>query len=400
MLTFDERDRGRLACTGGLKASISRSIVTTAMRLHIQDPDSDSGTYLLEEILDISGGATRGGGIFSFASRNGVDLLLLDPVFNEFGKIGKFELVVGVDAVTDARALRAISAIVRKQPNITARAFFHERHGILFHPKLCWFAGARTGVLLVGSGNLTGGGLRDNWEASAVVKLTRAELASVETQWNAWLSSHDANLLALDDPRVVERASRNLGWTANAGRRPARTARTRPAADSLPAAATEADVLVAEIPGGPAGRWEQANFDLKTFTEFFGASPEKPVRIFLQHVDSNGALGEVELRPSVAVKSSNYRFELKAAKGLPYPKLTAGRPIGVFVKVAARRFRYGLLMPGKPDHAALAAFLTGAWKGRADRMRRCRVSSIALRSQWSNPKFWKGVTEIAPPATP
>lgn len=67
---------------------------------HIQDPTSAGTIYLLEAILDASQGASSWRGIFAFASRAGVDLLIGDPQTQDFLSQSALSLLVGLDAVT------------------------------------------------------------------------------------------------------------------------------------------------------------------------------------------------------------------------------------------------------------------------------------------------------------
>lgn len=112
----------------------------------------------------------------------------------------------------------------------------------------------------------------------------------------------------------------------------------------------DSSVLIAEIPNNNK-RWSQANFSQEIFENYFGATcgENGTYRILLKHVNADGTMGKTEARPSVSVASSNYRFELDAAKGLAYPS-GRNRPIGIFAKVSCRDFIYTLLMPGQPGY--------------------------------------------------
>ena len=124
-------------------------------------------------------------------------------------------------------------------------------------------------------------------------------------------------------------------------------------------------VLVAEIGSGgqKKSRWSQVNFDKPSFKNYFGATPggaSGTYRIMLKNVNSVGVLGETETRPSVSVKSRNWRFEINAAKGLAYP--TGGnRPYVIFIEVATRSFIYELIMPGDKRYPEVNK-LVKAWK--------------------------------------
>ena len=133
-------------------------------------------------------------------------------------------------------------------------------------------------------------------------------------------------------------------------------------------------VLVAEIPG--AGRWSQANFSRKVFSEFFGAGT-----IDLTYIDTQGT--QIHQTAAPIVKGSiNFCYELRAAKKLAYPNKDDGRPIGVFLRLGTQEFQYRLVMPNDPAHTILVAFLANNWKGPARYMRRVITDLPKLLSAW------------------
>jgi hypothetical protein len=138
------------------------------MPLHIQDPNTDDSEFLVDSLLDACTGACAGGGAFAFLSAGGVQLFLRDELFTTFLTRGRFDLLVGVDAITDTAAIAALSAVCREHPNIGARVFLPSHPRSIFHPKVAWFDLGDGGILITGSGNLTAGGLRWNIEAFAV----------------------------------------------------------------------------------------------------------------------------------------------------------------------------------------------------------------------------------------
>lgn len=362
------------------------------MRLHIQDPTDPQAPFLHERILELCKGALRGAGAFAFVTRAGVDLLLKDEVFRAFATRGRFDLIVGVDDVTNLRALAALQEASRDLPGLRVRVFYHDLAGALFHPKFCWFRHKSRGFLLVGSGNLTARALRGNWEAFAIEQLEPSFANDLEAQWEQWVLLHTDRLRPLDDVEVQARAALNVLQRRAVGPAPAGLEAEGAARGELaPEPTFLREVLVAEIPRA-ASRWNQANFDLNTFRNFFGAQPGTVRRIVLQHVDATGALGPLEPRPSVSVRSRNFRFELEAAAGLPYPN--AGRPIAVFVRIAPRTFRYRLLMPSDPHHAILDAFLVRMWIGRPDRMRRVITNTDAIQQAWPDSPLWQMPLEV------
>lgn len=357
--------------------------------LRIQDPLSLTSITLHESIIEACQEAIRGGGAFAFVTKEGAELLLLNPTFSEMCVTGSFNLVAGVDEITNTRAIEALERISAELPGLNVKVFLHEYSDTTFHPKFCWFRHERGGVLITGSGNLTLRGLRSNWEAFTVTQLTNIEVDQIETIWNQWNESNSEVLKDLDDEEVIECAADN---TIEASRR-SRAERTgrerrRRSRRRLPRTQTPIlhDILVAEIPRA-SNRWNQANFDQNNFENFFGMTIGIPnIIATLQHVSDDGSLGEIESRPGVSVRSQNYRIELSAAHGLDYPR--TGRPIGIFVRIATRTFQYRLLMPDDPHYRTVADFLNANWHGRQDRMKRIVLDSDTLRTAWPDSPLW------------
>lgn len=147
---------------------------------------------------------------------------------------------------------------------------------------------------------------------------------------------------------------------------------------------------MAEIPKGTADGRMQANFSKEMFIKFFGASGTVQRSEFLYfHVRADGTLGEHEHRPPVVTKSHNFRFELRAGKGLVYP--TAGRPIGLFVRVATRTFLYMLLLPGVAGHREMARLLDSQ-AAPGSIMRRIEFDAASVRAAWPGAPLWQRLT--------
>lgn len=384
------------------------------MPLHIQDPANPNSEYLVDTLLDACIGARAGGGAFAFLSAGGVQLLLKDNLFTDFLAQGEFELLFGVDAITDTAAIRSLTQLRHEYPNLDARAFLPTHSKSIFHPKVAWFDQGNGGFLITGSGNLTAGGLRWNIEAYAVERLNAPAMARLREQWDDYLMQMSECQVDPQDHRVVALLERN------ASRRKAMqeagivepseaedevvrmlsmaVAKNDPdtlieqidqSADEVPQITPETQILVAEIPRA-SNRWGQANFDQATFFDFFGASNRVQRRAYFFHLRDDNTLGFQEVRPAVAVLSHNYRFELDAASGLAYPK--DGRPLGVFAKVGARTFIYMLLMPGSAGHAAMAHLLDKTATAPFGRMRRIVYKAADVQGAWPTAPFWGRIT--------
>lgn len=364
------------------------------MPFHFQGPDAEGETTLLDCLLEAIGRSSSGWGAFAYASRQGVRLLFHDEVFTRFVRHGEFELVVGIDSITNTLALESLSAVCARHDGFECKVFYQNPVRRLFHPKFCWFehknARGRVigGTRITGSGNLTGGGLTTNWEAFTVSRLNAAGIRAAREKWAAWNASNDVFLRDLDDADVIARAVANVRVPrpGQAAAAPVRAGAERDAPEEniaedivVDAPADANDVLVAQIPKSKE-RWKQANFDIDNYEQFFGFTRGRVRRIVLQHVATNGEVGDIEVRPGVEVASRNYRLELEAASGLDYP--ADGRPIGVFVKTANDTFRYCLLMPNSPGYAQVAEFLQDNWDGGRNKVRRVRTQAATLRASW------------------
>ena len=305
-----------------------------ALDIHFQGPNETDPT-LLELLADAARSSDRGVSIFSFASCGGVRLLLSDPDFAGFLHRGQFQLVVGVDAVTTPEVLTMLADEASAHSGLRARVFLHSRKAALFHPKASWFSTDHAGRAIVGSGNLTRGGLLNNWEAFVDARVKAKNAKRMSSRWRRWLEANKDDLLHPTNPIVISRARDNERLRSEHEEDAVETA------EDMANPSSDERVLIAEIPRA-ADRWNQANFDRATYTEFFGLAPGSTRRVVLYPVKGDGTTGDPEVRPGVSVKSQNYRIELGQAVG-PYP--SNGRPVGIFRRTGVRRFRYRVLLP-------------------------------------------------------
>lgn len=368
----------------------------------IQDPSYENSKYLHETLLSECVGCTSGAGAYAFATKDGINLLLLDDNFKDFLENGTFTLVVGTDDITNEHSIVSLIELQKKYgSHLVVKAYVHNGKGSTFHPKFSWFQKSDGGAVVLGSGNLTQKGLRHNREAYNVIQYDKSGIAEIVEEWNRWFTHSTPFLFDITDPVVLAKAKQNTEKiraisTAKAtvqrdhdikpgdvkltdiyktqpkdkihGKK---VAQKQPPVDSqtqpelvTPAVTDEevdidaaywtitldSNVLIAEIPNNNK-RWSQANFSQETFENYFGATcgENGTYRILLKHVNTDGTMCKTEARPSVSVVSSNYRFELDAAKGLAYPE-GRSRPIGIFAKVSCRDFIYTLLMPGQSGY--------------------------------------------------
>lgn len=352
---------------------------------------------LLQSILDQCGPALNGGGAFAFASAQGIKMLVAEPVFSKFLTAHEFALVVGLDAITDMRAVEELRKVSKTHSNLKAKLFLHSRNGSLFHPKTLWLKTAKGGVIITGSGNLTSGGLKSNWEAMAVETLSVPEMAMAEKVWDEWVKAHSKELVDLDDPRAIEKAKSNTITRTKIKKALKEAGADDDIADAAIDAVEEAveeiehelllnRVLIAEIPRSK-DRWEQVNFSKKSYEEFFGVKSGTKRFVRFYRLEPDGSLGVPEDRESVSVKSHNYRFEVGAAKGKPYPD--DGHPICIFEQTGDKTFNYVLLMPSDPAHKLVQDYLDANHVRSGNQKHRVQITAGALKSIWPDAPFFK-----------
>ena len=363
--------------------------------LHIQDPSYSRSYSTHEALVHTCSNSVSGFGAFAFASAKGIELLFEDDEFDRLLERGQYFLIVGIDEITNTASIGALEKIRENRPNLEIKVFLHNERSI-FHPKVSFFRDEHgKGQLVIGSGNLTIGGLRQNRECFAMVHLSKEKATAVQEEWQSWLDESGVFLKDLDDPEVLRRASENVRMLLRKNRRQD-NGEQPPEPIQEPEAELEPDAnwifthenkaLIAEIPRSGA-RWKQANFDKGTFENFFGATPgDNSQRVIFRHTLANAELSEFEVRTSVSVRSQNYRFELDAASGLDYP--STGVPIAVFVEISKRFFIYELFMPSSAQHAVLQHWLDSKWTGRQDRKKRIIVTAGDIDHVMAEANLW------------
>ena len=320
---------------------------------HVQDPTTPDTVYLFEAVIGAVRGATSCAGIFAFASRAGVDSLFGDPEIRNFLANSTMSLLIGLDAVTNRDTLQRLRELEAEHSDLTVRVFRNPTHA-LFHPKVARFEyadGSRS--MIVGSGNLTPGGLRQNFEAFSVVRSATGEVIDF-SPWDRFLAEHADDIRPIDQ-EALERAAQNTTRRRGGDVEPSAGASAPiSSTDSQPAPDVEVLVggadrfLVARVPKG-GDRWHQVHFNKPVIDRFFRVRPNSTQRVYLVECRQDGTFADEEVRPCVYSDSNmNHKIEIASHRGEPYPE--AGPPIAVYRELHARSFAYMLLMPGDPGY--------------------------------------------------
>ena len=183
------------------------------MRFQIQDPKYGNTRPLRETILNICPDMKMGAGAYAFATSEGVNFLLDGENFRDFISNGEFFLIVGTDDITNVRALKTLKGFEEEfSGNLKVRVYIHDAIGSIFHPKYSWFQSKELGgKLIIGSGNMTKRGMKNNREAYAVIDLDDDQLEEVKREWNRWVMHSRQYLYTLDDAiRIMSQRDRSI----------------------------------------------------------------------------------------------------------------------------------------------------------------------------------------------
>jgi hypothetical protein len=281
-------------------------------------------------------------------------------------------LIVGTDAITNTSAIETLKYYQNKYPNLIVKAFYHEESGVIFHPKFTWFRNSvetDEGSLIIGSGNLTPRGLRNNWEAYFVTPLMKAQFKQTNDTWTNWLSSHAEFLLDLDHDDVTKKAKENKKnfdstFSKKVKEKNENTAepKVKPKIVSGDFQLSNNRYLLIEVPVGRSrntpSAYTQANLGKLLFEEFFDINiNEEPDIFYFQHVEDDGETEALEnIRPIIKRVSSNYNFKLDATEGKGKPEPVTP-PICIFTEIGVRTYRYKFMLPRDNTYSDLRAYL-------------------------------------------
>lgn len=345
-----------------------------------QDPSWDKSISVDKQVSALWAGGKFGAGASAFASVGGIELMLGDEEFRKFIQKGEFILIVGAESITNPSAVRKLREYNKKYKNLSIKAYIGEGKGI-FHPKYNWVQSVKPneGKVWTSSANLTFNAFSKNKEWSLLVKgVSDAQMEDIRNAWMDWYSNAEPYLYGIEDDELMKKVQARCVQEKKAVEHASRgdkygTIKLTLAEkeyyekilsdmqDAMDDAywyfSKESPILIAEIPKG-GDRWQQCNFSESIFVHYFGA--EKGVngtyKITLRCVHTDGSMGKMELRPSVSVKSKNYRFEIDDAKGYDYPE-DGSRPIVVFAQIGGQQFLYELVMPNNRNYKHIKAFV-------------------------------------------
>jgi len=344
----------------------------------MQDPTDPNTQYLYEAIIEAAAKAKAWRGMYAFATRGGVNHLIEDPAVHAFmQRGGTADLVVGIDAVTNRQTLERMQELATHHSTFHPRVFWNETNG-LFHPKIsefCYADGSKK--LIIGSGNLTPGGLRRNIEGFSIISSIGRERLDLSAL-DEFFSRHAADIRPIDE-EALARAALNVSAPVKGAPRPPLRTKAPSVKRRETVLEPSSRILIAQVPAA-GGRWSQVHFNGDIIEKYFRVTDVDVQRVYLTGISSVGTVAEEEVRPIVySAANKNHKIEISAAKGLDYPDSTP--PILIFSEKQVRCFDYILLMPGMDGYGEVSEFLKGLPSiGRG--LHRSITTSQLLRSAW------------------
>ena len=348
------------------------------MPLVIQDPSAPSPNFLLNELERHFKDAEVIYCAFAFVTASGVNLLFDQPGVKDNLNKAKINLVIGMDAITDTRAIDKLSNLSSAFNNFNVQVFLPKATGI-FHPKFSWIKKGESGVVITGSGNLTNGGLKNNIEAFSVIDIDRQALNVIEGNWKKFLADNSNNLFALDAQVVIDAAEKNARFK-QAVKKIRKEIGNNITSDSIPVSGA---VFIEELTKGRGGK--QRDVGKWAADNYFG----KEHKLFLTYINDQGHRSEEETR-RVSIKGSvNFAIDLDASKGLI--PISGQMPIAVFIRTSPQNFLYHIASIDSPHYKTLSSYLKSEVSqvsaGKARRLNK-ETSAQDLRKNWPLSPFW------------
>lgn len=361
-------------------------------KFYIQDPGDVDTKYLLEAIVEEleKSDVQEWRAMYAFVTGRGVEALCQDPTVVKFLKNHKVSLVVGLDAVTDRYAITLLKDLQIKYSNFKVKVFLNKTN-TLFHPKISHFvkAGGKH-TLIIGSNNLTPGGLKNNIEAYSVVTFRESDRVSLD-DWDKFINRHASELVDIDE-NIMSLAEKNKPKYRRRRKieeedKPQQEEEmpveieTQPYVEAPP---TEVKILVARVPGA-GGRWHQLHLNEEIVNDFFRIKPNSSQRLDLQEVKQDGSLGRADPpRPCVMSSTNkNRKIEIGARRDEEYPSDRNTPPIIIFCEMGVRRYNYILLMPDEPGYQEMLNF-TATHPSVGKGLRRVITNLEEIKNVWSS----------------
>jgi len=264
--------------------------------------------------------------------------------------------IVGIEVVTTADALERLRDLEGlSEGRSSIRAFDDPSKG-LFHPKVFMFERSDgSGATLIGSNNLTPGGLENNIEASVLIDdISPKEMEVWRKLWQRAISPGHRLYPITDD--LISKVRENRQSQRGGRRRKVRVI------EEIETEIIQGNprILLRYI-AGAGGRTSQAHFSRQMVEQFFGLTPGDGKTITIQMVQPGQQPGRLETdRPLVFSQTNrNSRIEMVGLKDRLPPNYPAGwYAILLVQEVEHSRYRYMTLIPTDTGYSTVNDYLS------------------------------------------
>jgi len=267
----------------------------------------------------------------------------------------RLQWIIGIDQITTPEALDILRNSISPYSKRHSIWAFKSPPGHLFHPKVYMFITSEmTGTVLIGSNNITPGGLSNNYEVSVRLNdLSPISIKRWNKLWNRTLLFKNL-LFEIDDDLLSEVRNRRIFEIKN-------RIMTKP---SIPDIEVEMPIespiiLIREVPRA-SGRVSQVHFTKDIIENYFHLRLGSSMHLKFQEFRYSH-ITEIEERPLVYSEiNKNPKIELEGAKTLidSYPEDDEDRPLLIFERIEKNFYRYMLLLPDDDGFTELSEFLS------------------------------------------
>ena len=341
--------------------------------------------------------------LMAYVSLGGIKIIE-DTLFDFLNRGNFVDWIIGIDGeITSKDSLDYMLFLKKKFPkNVRVRIFTSGSNRIIFHPKIYWLCNSEKHSIILGSSNFTEGGLKINFEASALlcmdvnegvdkktinefenlwqkfstpalpltedhlIDLTQAVIDFIDSQ----VDSEGKTLLKIrkkmshpfskvdKSKEIRENIKRLHGITP-------RTGIKRPSAKKAGTGASSIkhpNQLVMDIL--TETRDTQVQIPTEVLKDFFQITDtNKKNEIILTEILDGNPL-QSKIRPLISQKNKTHRFEISGVKGRVRPLIIK------FIRLDDGEFEYEIISKSHPDFISLNKLLNDSGKQKRKDSRR------------------------------
>jgi HKD family nuclease len=353
--------------------------------------------------------------LVAYVSTDGINLLY-DDIVNFLDRGGKIEWIVGIDnAITSKATLEKLMQLEKAYPaNVKILLFSAGNDYDLYHPKIYWFDDNNSNSIVIGSANLTGGGLLQNFEASVVLHFDAAiaedktAIAEFEELWKSYITPQppmDAlNIRPLsqqtidtypsmaakikqrirkvmsrlkhpfadaDKHKEIAKAIKEkygdlLRRRSNPVPKPMKKQTTTLPKSNILAGSSSGNNLIMDIMGETRRTQMQIP---RGALPFFGIKSLSKSRTINLTYAPKGSKPITKARPFIYQDNDTFRIEIAAIKNLPRGKIPDA-PIIKFTHLGGDDYEYEIIEPLNTQHHSLTSLLATSGKQTNPKSRR------------------------------